>query len=141
MRAAVTVVALATVLLAACTKDPSWNFAHYVLSPVPPSVTNLRVYRIGHSWGESTLMFAFEATPFDLEKIRSSRDFYEIHPEKSGGAQLETPRLWLKMAESAGFAPMEATRYFGCAAKDEPCAYYLFIGADGRSARFIRFRY
>ena len=110
-----------------------------MISPVPPSVKNIRVHHIQHAINESTDVFAFEASPDDLEKIRLSQSFYEVRSQND--EQLAVAKSELKAAEAAGFSPFKPARAFIFGPEDQPNVFFLFLGDDGRSARFVRWGY
>jgi hypothetical protein len=134
--------ALLVLLFTACSgRSPESAFAAAIASPIPKSVTNLRVYRIQQSWRESAEVIAFDASAEDMEKIRMAHPYWELKNPRADEMQLLAPRLFLKEAESAGFPSFKAGRYFLCAPKEVPQAYYLFVDQDGHSARFGRIGY
>jgi hypothetical protein len=139
----VSFVVFVAVVLAGCSRDSSAEFVRSIVAPVPQSVTNLRLHHTSEGWlfSEHTFIFAFEAASADLDQIRAARDFHEVHPEKVGDSQILAPRYALKSAEGAGIPPLKVARYFVCGPKHESYVYYLFIGEDGKSARFLKMGY
>jgi len=137
------IVAFGVLVLSGCARDAVNEFTRSVIAPMPQSISNLRMHHSAQGWvfSEHTFVFAFEAAAGDLERIRASREFHEVRPDRVGDSEVVAAQFALKAAESAGIPSMRFAKYYVCGPKDEPYVYYYFVGDDGRSARYLKMGY
>jgi hypothetical protein len=132
MKFSLSLMVLMAVLGVSCARDPSQDFAEYIITPMPSSVAKLRVLRIPDT--DLLIVFAFEASAFDLDRIKASHPFREIPYELTG----DTVFSVFKKAEAAGFPKIRTPKCYRYAPTDEPYTYYFIVDEDGRNARYLK---
>jgi hypothetical protein len=132
MKFSLSLLVLMAVLVVSCARDVSQDFAEYIVTPVPSSVAKLRVLRIPDT--DLIIVFAFEASALDLDRIKASHPFHEIPYEMAGDSVYSV----FRKAEAAGFPKIRTPKCYRYGPKDEPYTYYFIVDEDGRNARYLK---